>query len=265
MNVFTTVVCGVDGSPEGTGAARIAARVAEPRGELTLLSIEDTSIALHAGWGGARVREYLEDDARWALERGRAVAASRHPTGTQLRLGDPVDSFLVELEERAATLAVVGSHGHSRARGLAVGAVSTFLLHRARCSVLVARPAEELERWPRLVVVGIDGSPGSGAALAAARRLAVRFGSKVRAVLAHDDEEADVVEARVVAPHVEEHHGRAVEVLSALSERADLVVVGSRRLEGVRALGSVSERIAHEAKASVLVVRGRGTEPGERR
>ena len=35
----------------------------------------------------------------------------------------------------------------------------------------------------------------------------------------------------------------------------DLVVVGSRGLHGLKALGSVSERVAHQAKCSVLVVR----------
>jgi nucleotide-binding universal stress UspA family protein len=31
--------------------------------------------------------------------------------------------------------------------------------------------------------------------------------------------------------------------------------VGSRGLHGVRALGSVSERVAHDARCSVLVIR----------
>jgi hypothetical protein len=35
----------------------------------------------------------------------------------------------------------------------------------------------------------------------------------------------------------------------------DLIVVGSRGLHGPRALGSVSERVAHRAPCSVLVVR----------
>jgi nucleotide-binding universal stress UspA family protein len=45
--------------------------------------------------------------------------------------------------------------------------------------------------------------------------------------------------------------------VAALVERSrtvDLVVVGSRGLHGVRALGSVSERVAHEAHCTVLVV-----------
>jgi nucleotide-binding universal stress UspA family protein len=36
---------------------------------------------------------------------------------------------------------------------------------------------------------------------------------------------------------------------------ADLLVVGSRGLHGIKALGSVSEQVAHEARCSVLIVR----------
>ena len=39
------------------------------------------------------------------------------------------------------------------------------------------------------------------------------------------------------------------------SETADIIVVGSRGLHGLKALGSVSERVAHRAKCSALVVR----------
>jgi len=48
--------------------------------------------------------------------------------------------------------------------------------------------------------------------------------------------------------------------VEALIERAaevdaDLLVVGSRGVHGMAALGSVSERVAHRAGCSVLVVR----------
>ena len=62
--------------------------------------------------------------------------------------------------------------------------------------------------------------------------------------------------ARRVAPELEERDGRALDVLTTESETADLVVVGSRGLQGLKFLGSVSERVAHQAKCSVLVVRG---------
>ena len=40
-----------------------------------------------------------------------------------------------------------------------------------------------------------------------------------------------------------------------LEDGGDLIVVGSRGLHGLRALGSVSERVAHGADATVLVAR----------
>jgi nucleotide-binding universal stress UspA family protein len=47
--------------------------------------------------------------------------------------------------------------------------------------------------------------------------------------------------------------GSAAKALSEL--RPDLLILGSRGVDGLRSLGSVSERVAHESKASVLVVR----------
>jgi len=46
-----------------------------------------------------------------------------------------------------------------------------------------------------------------------------------------------------------------VEALLDAAGRCDLLVLGARGLRGVRALGSVSERVAHRASSSVLVVR----------
>lgn len=48
-DVFGRVVCGVDHSDAGEAAARAAARVADPNGSLTLISVDDPSIAVHAG------------------------------------------------------------------------------------------------------------------------------------------------------------------------------------------------------------------------
>ena len=45
------------------------------------------------------------------------------------------------------------------------------------------------------------------------------------------------------------------EALTAVSAETDLLVVGSGGLRGMRALGSVSERVGNLARCSVLVVR----------
>jgi nucleotide-binding universal stress UspA family protein len=49
-------------------------------------------------------------------------------------------------------------------------------------------------------------------------------------------------------------------VSAATSAGASLVVMGSRRLEGLRAMGSVSRRVVHQARCSVLLVPPAGAE-----
>ena len=44
-----------------------------------------------------------------------------------------------------------------------------------------------------------------------------------------------------------------VPALTAASADADLLVLGSRGLHGLKSLGSVSERVAHRAAGSVLI------------
>jgi nucleotide-binding universal stress UspA family protein len=169
--------------------------------------------------------------------------------------GDPLHALLGEIARCDATLVVVGSHGLSRATGIALGAVSTHLLHEAPCSVLIARGRIDASEWPRRIVVGIDGSERSAAALDASHELAERFDVPLRVIAAVEDVHVDLEAVRRLAPECEEHDARALDALTVASERSDLVVVGNRGLRGVRALGSLSERLAHEARCSVLVVR----------
>lgn len=253
--VFERVVCGVDGSEAGATAARAAGLITAPEGSLTLVSANDPSIAVHAGWNMAQVLEELAVEAQTALERGRAEAGLLHPLDAKLLKGDPLHCLLAEIARREATAVVVGSHGTSRATGVALGAVSTYLLHEAPCSVLIARGSIDSRHWPQRIVVGVDGSAHSARAVEAATELAARFDAHVRAIVATQDARADLDAARQIAPGCEEQDARALDVLETASETADLIVVGSRGLRGLRALGSLSERIAHEAHCSVIVVR----------
>jgi nucleotide-binding universal stress UspA family protein len=254
-SLFDRVVCGVDDSDAGLTAARVAGLVTAIGGRLTLVSANDPTIAVHAGWGMSQLLEELADDAARALERGRLEAEPFHPLDTKLLRGNPLRVLLAEIVKQEATTIVVGSHGLSRAGGIALGAVSTHLLHEAPCAVLIARGPIDPERWPRRIVVGVDGSECSARAVEAASALGERFGAKVRAVVATGGGKVDLAEARRIAPGCEEHEARSFDALSVLSERTELLVLGSRGLRGLRAVGSLSERLAHEAGCSVLVVR----------
>lgn len=64
-------------------------------------------------------------------------------------------------------------------------------------------------------------------------------------------------EALGVAPEVVIEADRPADAtLGVARERhSSLIIMGSRRVGGVRALGSVSERVAHSARCSVLIIR----------
>jgi nucleotide-binding universal stress UspA family protein len=191
-----------------------------------------------------------------AADAATLAARVASPEGSLLVVDvERLDPLLAELERTEATLAVVGPPRHSRAAGITLGSVPTHLLHEARCSVLIARTPRDLAAWPGTIVVGIDGSPAAAAALDAASALAARYGANLRPVVATREPLVDLDAARELAPMLEERDERVLHALHVLSEEADLLVVGSRGLRGLRALGSVSERIAHEALSPVLVVR----------
>ena len=54
---------------------------------------------------------------------------------------------------------------------------------------------------------------------------------------------------------IEPLRGRAADAIAGVGEGVDLIVMGARGMKGAKALGSVSERVAHKAASSVLVVR----------
>jgi nucleotide-binding universal stress UspA family protein len=161
--------------------------------------------------------------------------------------------LLREAEVEQASLIALGTHGRGRAAGILLGTVAARMLRDAACPVLIARAARDPSAWPQTVVAGVDGSHGSAASFGVAASIAQRFGGTLRAVLATRDQ-LDRDAARAIAPELEEQSAHAVEALTAASESADLVVVGSRGLHGLKALGSVSERVAHQASSSVIVV-----------
>jgi nucleotide-binding universal stress UspA family protein len=262
--VFARVVCGVDRSNAGVLAARAAGLLTAPAGSLALIAVDDPSIAVHAGWSAPQMLAELTEEAQAALERGIAEAEPLHNLDAKLAVGNPLHRLLAEIARRDATLVAVGSHGFSRAMGIALGAVSTHLLHAAPCAVLIARGPIEVGRWPRTIVVGLDGSPDSERALAVAHELAGRFDLDVRVVTGTQDAHVDLDAARRLAPDLEEHDARPMDALKVAAETTDLVIVGSRGMCGLRALGSLSERLAHEGRHSVLVVRPQGRPLGVR-
>jgi nucleotide-binding universal stress UspA family protein len=251
LETFDRIVCGVDGTPESLEAARQAECLRSPGGTLEVAAVADVDVAVHAGWAMGSVLGEIEAGARESLHRAVDEVA---PSSTHLLAGGVVPCLLEEVERNNATLVAVGPRGHSRAAGMLIGGVATELLHRARCSVLFARKPE-LGCFPSSILVGVDGSPQSLTATAVAESLARRFHAELVLVAATGGKGIDIEPIQQLSPFFITDPGHPVEALSELSHEADLLVVGSRGLHGPKALGSVSERVAHRAACSVLVVR----------
>jgi nucleotide-binding universal stress UspA family protein len=255
-NIFGSVLVGIDGSPEALEAARQASVLTE--GRVVLLAAYDIAAALVGGTGPAVPAYYDEERQRSEAERTLAQArgeSERLATAEgRIVRGTSWDELIREVEREQHTLVVVGSHGQGRIKGIVLGSTATELVHKAPCPVLVARQAGP--DFPRRIVVGVDGSPESAAAYSAARHLSERFAAELRPVVAQGGEGVDEqLVAKIVDHEYEDLPDEPVPAIVSAAADADLVVVGSRGLHGLKALGSVSERVAHQADCSTLVVR----------
>lgn len=249
--IFERIVVGIDETPQSIEALRQAQRMLAPGGTLNLLAAADVSIAVHAGYAATRVLDEVQIGARDALAR---AMEQTDAAGARLVEGDPTRSLLDEIARERATLLAVGTHGHSRAAGIILGGTATTLLREAPCTVLIARPPRHRKQFPTSLAVGVDGSTPSRKALSAALDLANRLEIPLRRIAAMGGKPVQIEGLRDVAD-LEWDERKPFDALVAASQESDVVVVGNRGLHGIAALGSVSERLAHRAHSSVLVVR----------
>jgi nucleotide-binding universal stress UspA family protein len=261
------------GTPESDVALAQAVRLATPDSTVTLVhaftlaSVNEVELALGTTWEHEEsiAQEMLDEAMAWAIEVGELDPAQ---ISTRVVPGPKARRVLETVTDSSATLLVAGSHGRSRLGGAIRGSVASYALHSAPCSVLIARSRDSTSgeselgamtrSFPTNVVCGIDGSPASVHAVQTARDVHSRFGCQTRFVAAEDGSDVAFREAARQAPapaELEMVPGEPVEVLLASAVDAELLVVGSRGRTGTRAIGSVSEQVAHAATCSVLIAR----------
>ncbi len=289
------VVVGFDGSPASITALTWAAREAGSRGARlrVVLATDGESV----GDAAALVRaaheageQLTEDVAAWATSVDGAPTKGRVEIDVQPGGAVPA---LVEASEHADVL-VVGNRGRGALIGALLGSVAFSVTAQARCPVVVVRGDAERRPGPdHPVVVGVDGSDGSRAAVSYAAAAAARSGALLLVVAAwrtpdlaaagsaydatyaatltlqaqdtaQRSADAGTAQVRAEHPGVEAEArtvgDRPARALVAAAVDAGLIVVGARGHGSVRGLflGSVSHATVHAARCPVAVVRPHG-------
>jgi nucleotide-binding universal stress UspA family protein len=281
------ILVGVDGSASAIAATRwAAAEAARLKVAMHIVNVYTWPVsgypeALIAGHdllaSLQNASAAILDEARAAAEEVApevAVAVTSHGGGTV--------PYLRSLSKKASLL-VVGSRGLGGFSGMLLGSVAVGLAAHTQCPVIVVRGKPN--EGP--IVVGVDGSPVSEAAIAFAFEEASARGADLVAVHAwHDSPLTDMLEkgysslyldtaavdaeellAQRLAGWKEKYpdvsvtrvapRGRAAKVLMDYAEGARLLVIGSRGRGGFTGLtlGSTSQALIHHAPCPVAVLR----------
>jgi nucleotide-binding universal stress UspA family protein len=267
---LSRILAGTDGSERALESVRQGARLAAAFGaDLILVRVIDTDPP-HDGDAATEAED--------SLEAARVVARTLHvEPDARVLSGDPGVTLLEVAERDDVDLLCVGPDAGLLGGAVRIGRIANHIIREAHCSVLVARHAGP--DFPDRIGCAVDGSEGSVDTARAAAALAAATGAELRLVhvvpvfrghntewtLAPEEPSPPELEPSVAAasslgvtPIRQMAMGRPERTLVAAAEREgiDLMVVGHRGIRGVRRmLGSVSERVAHHAPCSVMVVR----------
>jgi nucleotide-binding universal stress UspA family protein len=287
------VVVGYDSSEHSRRPLRWAAEEARRRDcpLVVLYVVDDDGIAAWTPNGMVgRWPDIALEHARTMVETAAAGLRRLFPTveiHARARVGSPAPELLDEA--RKASVLVVGTRGRWEMAAFCLGSVVHAVTAQAPCPVVVVRGEPELPGPNRRVVVGVDGSPGSIAALHFAAETARSTRAPLVVVSAWDttrfapwlsssgtSTEAQVrrwargfaeraVERAVselslrypdVPFHTRLEAGRPAQILTTLGMGAALVVLGTRGSGGLSCLvlGSTSHAVIRSAPCPVVVV-----------
>lgn len=215
--------------------------------------------------------------------------ATQHHVTAEVAVGRQplLAGLLAEVRSAAADLLVLGPQGAGRVRHVVLGTTAERLVGRSPVPVLIARQANPIPY--RQVLVPVDFSPASHAALASARQLApgaqlvllhafqVPFEGKMRLAgveesqlvryelharqTAHDQMQALLtacgLDPTMAGVSTVVAHGEPTRLILAYAEEtgADLIVVGKGEASALEdmLLGSVTRHVLVEAEIDVLV------------
>jgi nucleotide-binding universal stress UspA family protein len=267
--IFADILCAIRGKEGGFAAVEQAAALAGTQGRLTLLAVT----SFRSG-GAHRAPEIGPTRAAEILKRAEGIAREVGvPYASEVDPRSPPARVVLDWSGGYDLLALGAPASSWPAMWLSVG-VGNKAIEGFTIPLLVARPLAADRVFGDRIVVASDGQEASHAVVDLAARIAHAHGSNVTLVHALGREspikrgrprghestlgEQERTLKRTLASGTSEvrvEQGRAPDVIKSVAAAADasLVVMGSRGLDGLRAMGSVSRRVVHQARCSVLL------------
>lgn len=264
---FADVLCAVDGTRGSLTAVRQAVALAGAEGSVTLLAVSAVS-------GAGRYRGAAIDPARVdrVLELAAKLANDAGVGCTCLAEAHGIPSKTILRHAPHHGLLAMGAPTMSWLGGLFTGGVTESVLRSFTTPLLLARPAPPEQPFGRRILVASDAGGDSDRLVELGATLALQLGGGVMLVHAAGVESQarphkierqvhslETMVADAYEVHVEAGSAHAMILDIAAHGQASLILMGSRRTNGVRAVGGVTERVIHDAPCSVLVL------PPERR
>lgn len=146
----TSIVCGLDGSPDSRAALDVAAKLSARLGSrLVLAHVAEVAHVPYAAaypLGGTSGPAAVAMDVEAEKEAGErlleevAVAAGLADAERRVEMGVPAERLADLADEEDAELIVVGSRGRGAFKAAFLGSVSNSLVGVARCPVLIVPP-----------------------------------------------------------------------------------------------------------------------------
>ena len=292
---FSHILVPYDGSDPARAALKAAIAVAKDGVRIALVSIiDETALIADAtetmvAYDPTPIMEQLDAEGRSLLDEAAAQCRAAGIVPTQDLVHDkPVAGILSNGEKHGCDLIVMGTHARSGVARTFLGSTTEGVLRLSRVPVLTVRTVDHVAPAPLAsVIVGVDDSAPSDAAVAVAARLARAAGAKITAVYAVDtlhlyenaanfgfDPEPLAVDMRAggqtivqaalahaslpadTSVAVVEGEPVVTIVATAKERGATLIVVGTHGRRGVRrfVLGSVAEHVVRTSEIPVLVV-----------
>lgn len=261
--VFADILCAVDGTHRSYEAVEQAAALAGPHGRLTLLAV--TAVG---GEGQYRHAAISPERAERVLEHAARIAEQAHvPCTSTIDPGSPPPQVILQQAVQHDLLAL-GAPTGSVLGTMLIDGVTHSALSSSPVPLLAARELPEgADRFAARIVVASDGLDGSDELVALVGRLAREHAAGVtllhavgvesRARPHRISEQARSLDATLQGTsdvRVEAGDAPSAILQAAQDTAASLIVMGSRGLTGLKAIGSVSRHVLHEAHCSVLLM-----------